>query len=349
MQRAAWIVGLSLVLLARAHAQQPLPLELDWQAPPECGSADDVRAELERIARVRPGFGLAKLAAQARVERQGSGYAVRLTTQHEGQAGERRLEAADCATLVRTLTLVLAIAFGKGVEVAQQAGTAEIGAAPQAEPDAPPAAQPAARAPEREGGVANAAPSASQPRPAARTEPAEGPQADSERAPLHVSLLLGAGVQLALLPDPAFTGLAGAELRSGPWSVGLRASAWPAAAARVGPGLQARFDGVAGALQGCGQLPLATLELGLCAAASAAALRGRSDGAFEDGSATAPWYALALGAALSWPAASAIRLRIEPALALSLARPRFSVKGFGEVHRVPLLAPQLGALLVVTP
>ena len=55
-----------------------------------------VRAELERIARVRPGLQLTKLAARAEVERRGAGFAVALYTEHAGESGERRLEAADC-------------------------------------------------------------------------------------------------------------------------------------------------------------------------------------------------------------------------------------------------------------
>ncbi|HET8937039.1 MAG TPA: hypothetical protein VFN67_26535 [Polyangiales bacterium] len=40
-----------------------------------------------------------------------------LRTQHEGRRGERTLAAADCHTLARSVTLVLALAFGPGVEL----------------------------------------------------------------------------------------------------------------------------------------------------------------------------------------------------------------------------------------
>ena len=67
-----------------------------------------------RIAKVAPGHVLTALAASAWVERRGGGYAVELKTEHEGQRGQRALSAADCKTLVRTVTLVIALAFGEG-------------------------------------------------------------------------------------------------------------------------------------------------------------------------------------------------------------------------------------------
>src|SRR6202008_3442743 len=104
VRRGVWIIGLVAagLLPARGHAEATLPLELEWQAPPGCAQAADVRAELERIARVRPGFELTRLRARGEVARSGAGYAARLYTERDGSEGERRLQASDCTTLVRS-------------------------------------------------------------------------------------------------------------------------------------------------------------------------------------------------------------------------------------------------------
>ena len=127
--RSSRVAAPLLALTLRAHgqeqvaAQSQLPLELDWDAPAECPSSAEVRAEVERIARVGPGYTLTPLVASARVERKAGHYGVELKTEHEGQRGQRGLSAADCRTLVRTVTLVLALAFGEGVEVEEGMGS----------------------------------------------------------------------------------------------------------------------------------------------------------------------------------------------------------------------------------
>jgi len=326
------MVGLGLVLAAHARAQDALPLQLTWQAPAECGTAEDVRAELQRIARARPGYALPALTARARVERGGAGYAATLVTEHEGELGERQLDAADCPTLVKSVTLVLALAFGRGVEVAdaRRATGPAVGESVEA---APGAERGDARDDEGD---------------RARDAGAEASDGVRGRA-LRPALLLGAGLELTLLPEVAGHLALGVELAAGAWSVSLRAGAWPGVRTRLASGLDARFDGLSGALQGCGALPFARVELALCAGTLAAALRGRSKGAFEDGTDTAPWLALAAAAAATWPAHSLLALRLEATLAASLVRPRFVIAGFRPVHRVPALAPQLGALLLITP
>jgi hypothetical protein len=341
--RSASIVGLWLVAVAPAHAQQPLPLELHWQAPVECPSAGEVRGELERIARVRPGFTLTALSAQAEVEHRGGGYALRLRTEHDGLAGERRLQAADCRALVRTLTLILALAFGTGVEVA---AVTDDAAAKDASPTAgaaraPPAEQPAREAPSTETRAVEPAP-----RPAGSAA-----RADTGSAP-RLLLLLGGGAQLGLQPSATAFAAAGAELElaGGTFSVGARARAWPSVSQSLPQNVSARFHGLAGVLQGCTHLPLAAeLALGLCGGGATAALRGRSSGASVSGSAVAPWYALLGATSLSWPRKHWLRVQLEASLAASLNRPRFVVDGLGPAYRVALFVPSLAALLVLAP
>jgi hypothetical protein len=311
-----------LVASLRAHAQDALPLELHWRAPAECPSAAEVRAELEHIARARPGLALTPLRASADVEKRGATYALELHTEHAGERGERQLEAADCKTLVRTLTLVMALAYGAGVEMAEEAPL-EVLPVPS---EPPPSA-----APTRE-------------RPA--TDPPSPAEIRLDR--LSTGLWLAGGVTLGLLPTAAPSLVAGIELARGAWSVGLRLQAWPTLSDSVDANVHARFDALGGQLQGCLRLPVSVLELGLCAALRAAALRGRSLGATSDGSATAAWYALGGVAALSWPRGRWLALRIEAGLAASLNRPHFVIDGVGSVQRVAAWIGEFDALVLVT-
>lgn len=111
------LFGLFSVAPPTTRAQTALPLELTWRAPAPCPQTAELQAELARIARVQPGFALTPLSAHGEVEEHAGHYRVRLQTVYEGETGERLLEADDCHTLTRSVTLVIALAFGPSVEV----------------------------------------------------------------------------------------------------------------------------------------------------------------------------------------------------------------------------------------
>jgi hypothetical protein len=382
-RQLAWIaltcllVVCGLVPARQAHAQAPasqtlpqtLPLELEWGAPAECPSATEVRSELERIARVVPGFNLPPLVARAQVERRDNAYRVQLSTELAGQKGERTLDATDCNTLMRTVTLVLALAFGRGVEVQSEPeprATSATGAAATRSPPGtarPQEAQPEALSPAAsqadtvEPGSQQA--SGSEPHadaPLSReapTERAHEAQHEAAHEPHSVrwSLMLGGGAQLALLPGAALALSAGAELEAGAALVALRIAGWPGVSQALATDVDARFDGLATTLQGCGQLSLDAFGLAVCGGARAAVVRGRATGAAvlnDERGATAPWYALQGAAALTWPSNRMLRLRVEGALAASLNRPRFVIEALRQAHRVPLLAPEVSLLLLLS-
>ena len=340
------MVAVCLAAVSRAEAPSALPLQLDWQAPPECAQADAVRAELARITRVTPGFVLTPLVARAEVQRTGSSYVARLETERQGERGERRLEAGDCRTLVRTVTLVLALAFGPGVELAESdtssaAGSGAPGEAADAAESTPP---PDARPP--------ASPSASADASDDGDDAGDGADAGDDAdgsSSLRLSALLGAGAQLNLLPAPAFVATAGAMLSSGALALDARVFAFPGVGKDLDDAVRARFDGLGVALLGCGRLLTPSPVFWLCAGPRAAALRGRSHGASDDGSEVAPWLALSAAAALGWPISSLVRVRLEAALSLALKAPLFVVERVGDAHRVPRATPELALLLELGP
>ena len=342
MARVGAVAAL-LLCAATAVSAQPLPLELEWNAPPECPTAAAVRAELERIARARPGEQLTPLSARAEVTKAGGAYGVVLHTEHDGQRGERRLQARDCETLVRTVTLVLALAYGAGVEVSGAEAGAGVSAGAGVGEGVGAGAGAGARS---ESDTKSESDTASD----AESESESDTESDSPSpsfGPTAWKLLLGAGAQLGGLPVTALAASAGAELSGTAWSLSLRLTAWPGVSTAVVGDIDARFDGLGAALQGCRLAQAASLELALCAGARAAALRGRAQNSAEDGSATAPWYALSAGVALSWPRDRDLHVRIEANIAPSLDRPEFAIENVGPVHRVPALSGDLGAALVL--
>ena len=368
MRRCAWIVLLSLFVL-RAQAQGSLPLELEWQVPRECPSATDVRLELERIARARPGYALSPLWARAVVTTRGRSYQVALQTEQAGQRGERQLEAPDCTTLLRTVTLVLALTFGAGVELTEHATSPGAGAATTVRTTAMPQAQTVQPAQQTDPAqheqqtsqtpakvqtasaeqTASAAALVAQPsdltvEPSERAVSSQGP----EQTALTWSLLAGVGTQLGLLPTAALLLSAGAELDGHAWSLGLRARGSFARQQQLPEDVDAHFDALGAALTACWRLPLTLFTASLCGAAQAATLRGSTSGA-TTGSAHAPWYALSGTAGLTWPQASRLRVRAEAGLAASLNRPRFEVQGLGQVHQVPPIQPEFTLLLLFSP
>jgi hypothetical protein len=355
------------VRASSSRAQEALPLDLTWTAPAGCATADEIRVELGRIARVRPGRSIARVAAQGRIEKHGATYSLTLRTERNGQTGERSLVASECRSLEREVTLVLAVAFGEGVEIVQ----ADTNAAPQPTTQGV-ATEAAAAASTRERATAAtpATPSAPATNPeSARDEtPAAQPElSDAKTSPpqdaqpsppeptasratkARAAMFLGGGVLFATLPSPAFVFVAGGELGwHGLW-LEPRLVWLPGVADTLARGVEARYDGWGGALAACVGVPPYAASISACLGADAIALRARSSGPIEGGKAIAGLFAGVLGVAWEWPASGALALRLEAQLHVAIEQPRFIVQGLGEVHRVPRFAPSLAATVVLWP
>src|SRR5450432_1268070 len=104
-------------MLPRIARADPIPLELWWEAPPECPSYADVVAELDRIARVPADRVVTTLHAHAVIERVAGRYKLRLSTERDDHHGQTELETSSCGALKRGATLVLALALGEGVRL----------------------------------------------------------------------------------------------------------------------------------------------------------------------------------------------------------------------------------------
>ncbi len=380
--RGAFFV-LAVVLLAgasRAEEQsgtlredyKQLPLDLTWSAPPGCATADEIRHELGRIARARPGRTLPRVSADGRIERSGDAYRLTLHTVQNGVRGERSLVAKECRSLEREVTLVLALSFGEGVELVDDDSApgartgddgatnaaSEKGAAPAnptegtnnpASPDA--SGTGTSTTPETNPKTPNAprppAPSTTSPaRDAGRERSASAPASASG---LRAGAFAGGGAVFGTLPSPAALVFAGADVRSGRFDVEGRFVWIPGVDQALPRGVHASYDGFGGSLAGCVGVPPVDAMLGACVAFEALALRGRSSGASEAGESVAPSFGAAPAVRWQWPATGLVALRLEAALHIALNEPRFVVVGLGETYSLPRLSPSVGAALLLWP
>jgi hypothetical protein len=318
---------------ARARAESSeLPLELDWQAPPECYSEAMIRAELARIATVRPGRTPAKLSAEGRIERVGEQYRLSLRLERDGHVGERSRASSECRSLGREVTLLLALAFGEGVELV---------------PD-----EPAGADARHEKATPNQARAQEKPRPAAvasEARPAAAAHDSTETQRLRAGVFLGGGVLFGASPGVAARAFAGADIGWRRAWLSPRIDVMPPVNDALERGVDARYDGLGGGLSLCLGQPVLSAIFAACATGGVMAVRGRSTGATESLSAVAPWYSVGPAVSAAWPERGLIGVRLEVALLVSLNQPRFVVEGLGQAHEVSRLAPTSTLSLLLRP
>ena len=300
-----------------------LPLDLTWDAPPECPSYAEVVTELERITRVKPGRDITSVRAQAQIERTPDGrYRLRLRTEREGQTGETDLDAASCPVLKRGVTLVLALTLGDGVDVVDESAT-DTSAKPS-EPSAP----------------------AKKPEPPPKPPPSfiTAPSSPPDRAAWRVSPWIAANGALGLLPKPALGPQIGVGLGKGHWQARLDATFWPPVAGARFQNVDSSYLAFIGSLGGCARTVEPGWSLAGCAALQVGAIHGSSEGALNDGSATAPWYAVAPSVVAAGP--QSFPVRVEASLAIAFDPPRFAIQYADDVYAVSRFVPALSVGVV---
>jgi hypothetical protein len=325
------IVGISGA--ARAAHADPLPVDLTWDAPPECPTQSDVLTELARITRVKSGRVVTRVSAQAKIERANNGrYELHLRTERQDQTGDTDLDAATCSVLKRGVTLVLALALGDGVDLIDDKAeaTAEPGDAvpTAASPTAPLAAPPITpRAPQQK-----------------MTTPLDGSSERANaaaRALVHWAPWVGAAGASGLVGKPSLGAQLGLTLAERHWAAFAHSDAWPSESTHDTAGVAAKYRAFFGSLGGCLRAPLGAASLAGCAHFDLGVVHGSSSGAFQDGSATAPFYAVGPSLVFLAPLAGPLQLRVEAGADVSLDPPHFALRSFGEVYAVARVVPLL--------
>lgn len=298
--------------------QANLPIDLEWEAPAACPNQGEVEAELARIARVRPGLAPARLTATVQIKQVKDELLLELRTDRDGRRGARELRGRDCRALMRGATLVLALAFGPGVELLSF--------------DEPAPKVPGLSPTRR---TRTSSPSAAGAGTVVFEEPA--PEVD-RRGAIGLDGRLGFG----WLPGPALgIGLL-AQLLGEVWGLGLLAQLWFPHREVVDPELEARFMATTLTALLCAHPGRGLIRLNICGGLGAGLVYGSARGSDRDQSQLAPWYGAQahLDLSLAWDAPLWPYLSAD--LSVGAYRPRFQIIGAGDVHELPRAIPAVG-------
>ena len=312
------LIAGSLAAVRSAHAES-LPVDLSWEAPSECPSHDEVMSELERTARVKSGRVVAPIHAEAKIERTADGrYRLRLHTRREQQAADTDLDATSCTVLIRGVTLVLALALGDGVDLIDEP---EQEAEPKPEPKAKvlPPPSPA-------------------PRPTPRSLLPEAHEKGSASR-VRASPWLAVAAATSWLPKPSLGAELGLSLGQRYFETQAELRLWPSVAAAPVQGIGSSFGAFVAALGVCGRAPFAGWSFAACGSFEAGAIRGASQGAFQDGAATAPWYAARPSLVLQANVIGPFQVRLEAGVALAFAPPHFAIQSVAPVYSLSRFVP----------
>jgi len=279
-----------------------LHLDFTWTAPDTCPTQAQVVAELDRAVDAG-GKELPPLTARAVVEREGATWRLELSTEMDGVAGTRQLQADSCDGLARAATLVLALTLGEGLARRQQA-EAEAKAVPP--PPAPPPPTPL------------------------KTSPPPPPPRESSHALLWAAVALGSDPLRGLVPGLTL----GAAFEPSLLRVGLVASATaPRSTAFVGSGGDLRSYSVSGALEACLAPALPPFRFAACANGGVTLLAVEGRGTARDRRANVPLYGLGPTLAAEWVLSKHAFLRLALASRFFLARPELVIEGLPEHKR----------------
>jgi hypothetical protein len=289
-----------------AAAESPLPLQLEWTAPLECPTAEQVERELSRITRARPGRSLAALEARGAISRDRHRYRLLLSLSQNGAERQSRFDSPSCAPLLKAATLVIALAFGDGLEPPP--------------PAAPGPKAPAAPAPQRDTGAETSA-----------------------RAPVssHFRVVpwAGAVASSGFVGSTAIGAEIGLGLRGRHAGAFASAHAFAPTPAAERDGVTAELSATIGVLGGCGGTGWARLRLDGCLAFEAGAVRAHSRGAEHDSFVTLPWLAAVPSLVALLPLPRPFALRAEIALELPLTAPRYDVAPLGTLYATSRFVP----------
>lgn len=321
-----------LLALIAAPVEPASPrISVRWSAPVGCPDQSSVVEAVRELSGAEVVEEGEDLTATVEVTTRDAGYELSLSVVTETATRVRVLEAADCQVLVRAAALVVAVALDPVLVVSRWPAPAP---APVPEPE--PASVPAP-APEP-------APVVPEPAPAPAPAP---PQRRGELGALEYGVGLNVGVVGLTLPGVGpsfgvapFVGFERMHLRLGAQYRAPRRETLPR-----NTDAGARFQLAAGGVRLCpNAMPGRDrrVRIPLCAGVDVGAVFADAEGsAVRNGtSARSFWAAATFEAGVSVQVARFVSLTGGFEAGVALSRPRFSLDGGGQVHRVGRFAPR---------
>lgn len=350
-------IALSAVAVPRPAHAAPLPdgVEIRWSGAEGCPAREDVEAQIADTIRARGGEIRATVViAVAAVDP--DGYVLDLAIETDGIRHERRLEASECALLVRATSVIVDVAvdprrtsddIARAMSAPVVAGDAAVPApvvesttrVPPPETPAPPEHDPAVQEAPLGDPTAptyfvqrDEPPASNGPRPRRAIDVAAGPRGGG-----------GAGVL------PGFGGGLGfvAAVTGRLWRVEGQFSHWFSRAQTFAdePGVGADLSLWSGGARGCGVPSVGRLEIPICAGAEVGRMRAVGFGARSNLTATATWAAVVLAPSVIWLPRPWVGVFAGIDAFVAINRPGFSGESRPELHRAfPIAARGLAGV-----
>ena len=298
--------------------------ELEWEAPPECPDASEVRRQADALAKAAgvemPDGGL---RARGTIRASATGFTLELHLEGERDQGDRRLEAKSCSELAQATALILTLAIDPDAELDATAEDTSAATNPPVIPDV--AAREPVEAPLPTDAPAHATPKSS-----------SGAGDRSEAPPLAVGIRAGIGID-ALIWRPVGASLSlGVALLGEHYRVELtgRYATPSTVASPTNDALRARAQQWSLGVSACGVPTFlrGALELPLCGGIEVGAMHAKGVGDALIGRKTfAPWVALTTGPTILWRVGRRLALWGSADALVLVGRPIFSTDGGTEV------------------
>lgn len=342
-------LAFALTLMPRSAAAQTLPIDLTWQAPPECPTREAVLSRARSLLGTKA-TKVDKVRADGTIRKRDERYELTLLINESGQIGERRVWARQCDELsgAAAISLVLLLTSGHNHAGSSGARPSGDGARPSGD-GAGPSGDGAG--PSGDAGSPTTPPAGPQtdPKPPATTPPppSDSPHAnDSDRGwrLLASAPLLAVGI--GPLPKPSIGLGAGIGVQGRAWSVRLVGQwyASQAVAAPVEP-YGADVKRLAAGLWGCWDLQRSGWSFSPCLRGSITHLSATGHGPFLlPATQTETWFGVGVGAIGRLQVLDSLALTVSAGVQVELSRPVILLKTLGMVRQLAPLSAivQLG-------
>lgn len=327
------------------------PLELRWEAPPECPNVQTVRARIRELAATSPDK--LTLRAEGRIERVDTRYRLVLTLRDGSDVRQRTIESASCDDLAGAAAVSLGLLLRAVEEQRKDAGSSgasgNVDGTQQGSGEQGSAGSDASTPKDSPGAeTPNTTADGSQSGAKAKPEPAKDTVSPEDPAPgdapkRHWAVLFRAPLAIVNwgpLPKPSLGVGAGLGLRYYEWHLLLTGRThWPQTVwSSLSPNTGARVERVALELSACRQWRAGMFAWAPCAALGVEQVSARGLGVgVEQTMSSLLLPVLAAQASGYLYVADWLALTGTASLSGSNSRPRVVIDDFGEVR-------QLGAL-----
>ncbi|HEX2671111.1 MAG TPA: hypothetical protein VHM25_09585 [Polyangiaceae bacterium] len=357
---AAAAIGLAAVFsAASSFAQSAAPVQLRWQAPPDCPQEQQVRQKLRDLLGANADAAASRLRAEGVIEPSGEHFRLTLNIHYDLVNGKRVVQANSCEDLGGTAAVILAILFRVehssdapltardlgGIPTGALADARSSGSETQAsESDKPVAgSENAAAATDKQPPQKLDAVEKREPNETATSSETREDAARRWRFVLSVPELR---TDIGVLPDAGYGIGLGAGARHDAWRFMISGAIWLAQDDEAGPflGYAAHFGRVSAELSACHGFRFGSFELAPCLLFTVDDVSARATGpGISSTNPRTAWLSVGAGLQGLWSLGRHAALVFGVNGRVATSRPRFVSDGVGEFSQVGPAA--LGVLL----